>query len=180
MKMKQNELAEYVFQIQKNDMSGFDTLYEKTKKIIFFNIFGYLNNKENSEDILQETYLNFLEHIEKINPKHSILGYLLTTSKNLSLNFIKVRRRERSLTDEEEVSMYSNEKNALNEDELINKMQKILKPSEFEIVYLKVVEDYSHKEIAAIFHKPIGTITWAYNNAIKKLEKGLGKEYGQN
>lgn len=33
----------------------------------------------------------------------------------------------------------------------------------------------SHKEIAKLLHRPLGTILWAYNNALKKLKKGMEK-----
>ena len=38
------------------------------------------------------------------------------------------------------------------------------------------VEDYTHREIAEILGKPLGTITWTYNKAIKKLRKEANNE----
>jgi RNA polymerase sigma-70 factor (ECF subfamily) len=46
-----------------------------------------------------------------------------------------------------------------------------LKPDEREIVILHVVGDLKHREIAAIVGKPLGTVTWIYNQAISKLKK---------
>ena len=174
------QLKELILRLKKCDMSAFDQFYELTKRLVYFNIYGFLGNKEDSEDILQETYVKFLNNIDSINEDASVFGYLLTTSKNLSFNFLKVAARTRQFGENEEVNISSSEDTKVDENELILKIETLLKPKEFQIVYLKVVEDYSHKEIAELLGKPLGTIIWAYNNAIKKLQKGLKNTYGQD
>ena len=46
-----------------------------------------------------------------------------------------------------------------------------LKPEEQEILDLKVVGGFTFKEIAEMKGRPIGTITWIYNQAIQKLRR---------
>lgn len=46
-----------------------------------------------------------------------------------------------------------------------------LKPSERQIVSLKVLGELTFKEIAQYMKIPMGTVTWKYQNAIKKLRR---------
>ncbi|MFW6319975.1 MAG: sigma factor-like helix-turn-helix DNA-binding protein, partial [Bacillota bacterium] len=44
-----------------------------------------------------------------------------------------------------------------------------------QIVLLKVVGELTHKDIAYLLNKPLGTITWMYSEAIKIMQQS-GKE----
>jgi len=46
-----------------------------------------------------------------------------------------------------------------------------LKPAERQIVSLKVLGELTFKEIAQCMQIPMGTVTWKYQNAIKKLRR---------
>ena len=46
-----------------------------------------------------------------------------------------------------------------------------LKPAERQIVSLKVLGEMTFKEIARSMQIPMGTVTWKYQNAIKKLRR---------
>ena len=39
---------------------------------------------------------------------------------------------------------------------------------------MHVINDLKFREIAEIIHKPIGTVLWVYNKAIKKLKEKVG------
>ena len=43
-----------------------------------------------------------------------------------------------------------------------------------EIVVLHIINDLKFKEIAGIVNKPLGTVLWIYNKAIKELKKKVG------
>lgn len=179
MKMVLERQKELLVRIQKEDPAAFHEFYEETKRIIFYNIFSYLHLQEDSEDLLQETYVIFLNNVAKIDLDKPVMAYLITISRNLCLNHIKKSSHTREFNEIEENTIHSQDSYGIEGNELINKISSILKPQEFRIFYLKAIEEYSHKEIASLLHKPLGSITWGYNNAIKKLQKGLGKEYAR-
>jgi len=41
---------------------------------------------------------------------------------------------------------------------------------------LHVIENMRHREISMILDKPLGTITWTYQQAVKKMRKYLKDE----
>ncbi len=53
------------------------------------------------------------------------------------------------------------------------------KQIEREIITYHVILEYTFKEIAKITDKPIGTVLWIYNKAIKTLRNRIGEIYEQ-
>ena len=55
-------------------------------------------------------------------------------------------------------------------------VKKILKEEDYKILYLYIIGEYKHREIAEILNLPLGTVTWKYKNSLKKLKKVLLEE----
>ena len=150
--MDTKHLNQLFILLQEGKMEYFDEFYELTKRGVFSASYAVLQNQDLTENILQETYLKFLEKLPTLKREQSILAYLMKIAQNLSIN----------------------EKN---EDALIYEtMRKVLNKTEQQIVIRQAVEEMTHQEIANELGKPLGTITWAYNNALKKLRKALENE----
>ncbi|MDY0214787.1 MAG: sigma-70 family RNA polymerase sigma factor [Bacilli bacterium] len=161
--------------LKKGEMDFFDEFYSLTKYQIYYSILALAKNNELAEDILAETYIKFLEKLDAINAKKNPLGYLLITARNLTLDYFKKENRvsyiEDYTTEEEIGASVSDEYD--DSDRPLLRMQEILNETEYEVVVLYILSEMTHKEIAKQLKKPLGTITWTYSNAIKKLQKGL-------
>ena len=170
-----NSLIELMMHIQNDEMEYFDMFFEKTKRPVFNLIYSYLRDCDESEDILQETYLKMLRYKKKIKLDGNILSYLLQIAKTLSLNYLKRHKREEYI---EDIELIGEERKDiprdLDESPVVIAMKAVLKDSEYQIVILHVVNGMTHKEIASLLKKPLGTITWAYNNAIEKVRRKMG------
>lgn len=166
------ELHEIFLQLKKGDFSKFDEFYDCSKKVIFYNILSYCKNYDLSEDLLQETYVKFLSNIDKINDKVNVLGYLMTTSKNIVLDFFK--KNNKILYQDKEIVISCDDHHQIDEKELVNKIKKILNQKEFLIFILHVLDEMTFEEIKKVVNKPLGTILWTYNTALKKLRKEMG------
>lgn len=167
-------IIELVSRLKSNDMSAFDELYELTKKTVFYNIYSVTQNHMASEDIMQETYIKMLENLHKIKDNINPIGYLLKISKNLAIDYVRKYKKEVFLDQYENEAVYGSVEEKIDySDHLIIEMKKILNETELQVVLLHVLNEMTHKEIAEALKKPIGTITWTYNQAIKKLKEGL-------
>ncbi|OPZ36846.1 MAG: ECF RNA polymerase sigma factor SigK [Tenericutes bacterium ADurb.BinA155] len=156
-------------QMQDGDMSGFDEFYERTKKFIYFSIVKIVDDFTTGEDLLQETYVYFLEHLSHLKTDQSPIGFLLITGKHLAIDYLRKRRRE---VDLEEIpsSFYSLDEKPI---ELLQEVPRLLSKEEAAIVLLHVQDDLTFREIASYLGKPLGTIQWKYNGAMKKLRKEI-------
>lgn len=172
------ELINLVKHLQKEEMEFFDEFYNLTKKKVFYMCYSIIKDTDDSEDILQDTYIKFLKYKNKVKLDGNILSYLLEIAKNLSLNFIKKQKKFEKLNENIEIEDSTEKKTNYMETELVINMKKILNDFEFQIVILHVVSELTHKTISELLGKPLGTITWSYNNAILKLRRNLddGKE----
>ena len=174
MIMEKSELTNCIVNLKKGDMDYFPRFFESTKRNVFLSAYVILHSKEEAEDIVNETYIKFLETLDDVNPNKSIMAYLSTISRNLSLNLIKKREREVELEDED-TRLSSNDDYDLGLG-VFDKARKILPSDEFEIILLAMVDDLKQREIAKIMKKPLGTISFKYAKAIKTLRRELQDE----
>ncbi len=176
--MKDN-LDRLVRRLQRGDMSVFAEIYELTYRQVYFKVIPILKDDALADDIIQDTYIKVLESIGNYH-EQSFIGYLLTIARNLAINEYKRRKRTVSLDAlevEPQPYVYQNHlETAAANGELIRNCLKILDETERNVVLLHDVEGLKHKEIAAIIEKPLGTITWIYAKAIKKIRDKLRKE----
>lgn len=160
--------------LKQEKMQFFDEFYEMTKKQVFYAAFAIVRDHHLAEDMMQDAYLMFLKNVKKVKEDKTILAYLMQIAKNLSLNYIKKHKKSTHVEDDA-VFDYASDKVETHNDTLYA-MQQLLSQEEFEIVIKHVIMKLTHREIAEDLNKPLGTITWAYNNAIKKLKEALGND----
>ena len=87
------DLKELLIQLQNDKMEYFDEFYNLTKNKVFYMAYSILQDYHLSEDILQDTYVKFLKHKNKVKVDGNILSYLLEISKNLSLNYVNKHKK---------------------------------------------------------------------------------------
>ena len=170
--MNELNLRECVIELKKGNFDIFDSFYETVKNQVFYNILALTKSYDLAEDLLQETFVSFLKNIEKVNEDKSILGYLITISRNLTMDYFRSHSRLREI-DEINDDLSSHDESTVDRDLLLDQIEKILKEKEFEIFTLHVLSELTFEEISKIIHKPLGTVLWSYNNSIKKLQKEL-------
>ncbi len=169
------ELNALVQRLQNNDMSVFDDIYYETKSVIYYTILSIVKDKSLAEDIMQDTYLKALEKIHNFKPRFGFKSWIVTIARNLSINEYNRRKRELSFDPSVDEYIFGQEESNSEKELIVKQMLETLDVEEREIVILHVIGDLKHREIAEIVSKPLGTVTWIYNKAIKKLQN----EYGE-
>lgn len=164
-------LSGYVKEMKNGDMSHFEAFYEETKKQVFYNILAILQDHQLSEDVLQDSYVKFLDKLPTLDEEENVLGYLFVISRNIALDVLRKKK-----TEENYIQNYEEDNNHYYEESVIDfdifeKMKKILKKEEYEVVVMHVVNSMTHGEIAKLINKPLGTVTWLYSSAMSKLRK---------
>ena len=165
--------SEHIKRFKEGNYTSFDEFYNKLNRPIFYNIYSLTHNHELSEELLQETFTKFLMNVVYIDEGENVLGYLITISRNLTLDYFKKYGRVRNFEEHEVVHV--NDKNSIDKTLLLDKIATILKPKELEIFTLHVLSEMTFEEIASLKKIAIGTVLWSYNNSIKKIRKGLGE-----
>ena len=167
-------LEKYIRQLKSGNKDAFDKVYELTYRKIFFVVLPILHDRALAEDIMQDTYLKFLEKLYDYKSNNS-LAYILTIARNLAINEYNKRKREVKVfdSDMDNFSFDAYLEISAQNKELIKNALSVLTSVERNIFLLHNLENLKHKEIALILNKPLGTITWTYQQAIRKMRKHL-------
>ena len=167
-------LERHVASLKSGDSKAFDKIYEMTYRKIYFVVLPILRDRSLTEDIMQDTYLKFLEKINSYKAKNT-LAYILTIARNLALNEYNRRKRETKDIDlgSDIFSVDTMLEISAANKELILSALAVLDPVEKDIFLLHNLENMTHREIALVLDKPLGTVTWIYQKAIKKMRMHL-------
>ncbi len=156
----------------------FDEFYNLTKKNVFFTIISIVKDNYVVDDLMQDTYMKFLENINNYKSK-SINAYLSTIARNLAINYYN--KEKRIIHNDEIIDYVQSDDKAPNYEYIeVLEMLKTLDDTSREIVILHTINDLKFKEIAKIVDKPLGTVLWIYNKAIKELKRKVGVTDEQN
>lgn len=167
------ELDDIVEEFRDCNYDHFDIFYEETKKTVFFALASIVKNKDEVDDLIQDTYVKFLENIGKYKSKTNVKAYLSTMAHNIAINHYN---KEKRLVHNDLVFDYIKDdtKEEFSTDIEVVEMLKDLDQISKEIVILHVINELKFKEIASIVDKPLGTVLWIYNKAMKQLRRKVG------
>ena len=163
--------------LKANKGEYFGDFYNNNYKLVYRICFSILKNTENSEDMAQSVFEKILKMKEDELPTEYESSWLYTVSKNECLQLIRKTKAHQNENQDEEVlenvKSNSNELDDAIENEDYNKMVKKLNKKQEQIVSLKVVSDFTFKEIGQIMSMPIATVQWYYYSSIKSLKAAM-------
>ena len=178
------------------DKQGLRRVYETYAKYIYSIVYGILGSRENAEDVTSEFFIKLWEKSEQYKLGNGHKGYLATMARNMAIDYLRKYKKEEltavvhdmgsdAHSDEEcgmeagrmrKVQEAAGQQSVSVEQEVIGEMNlqellQILKPGERKVVDMKVLGELTFREIADILGLPMGTVTWQYQNAMKKLRR---------
>ena len=163
--------------LKANKGEYFGDFYNNNYKLVYRICFSILKNTENSEDMAQSVFEKILKMKEDELPTEYESSWLYTVSKNECLQLLRKTKAHQNENQDEEVlenvKSDSNELDDAIENEDYNKMVKKLNKKQEQIVSLKVVSDFTFKEIGQIMSMPIATVQWYYYSSIKSLKAAM-------
>lgn len=166
-------------QLISGDESAFRMIYDQYSDKLYKLAFRFLKDREQSEEIVQETFIKLWLSREKLDPNGNIWLYLYVIGKRLSLNKLREIYKSTDLT--RQLLLYIKEaKNNTEEDILVYDLEQFtekiinLLPRQQQLIYkLSRREGYSHKEIADQLHISPNTVKNHMVEALKTLKSHL-------
>jgi RNA polymerase sigma-70 factor, ECF subfamily len=160
-----------VQKFKQGDEAYFDIIYEETKTKVYYTILSIVKDHSLAEDLMQETYLKMIEALPKYKRKNQFPAWIATIARNLAINTFNKRKKELLVDIDESEYMFGSEESPQENRYYLDKLLNVLNDDEKQVVIRHVILDEKHKDIALALDKPLGTITWMYQNALKKLKK---------
>ena len=161
------DLQEIIKRFKSGDDSAFEELYRETVRYIYSIVYAYLLSKEDTEDVIQNTYLKIYTLRKRLDDKKSLLAYM----KRIAINYaFKVIRKRQILKLAEPLP------NDPDVKETIEEALKNLEPKERLIITLFYMDDESIKEISFLTNEREGTVKSQLARARDKLREVITNE----
>ena len=155
-----------IMALKKGDEKAFELLYERYRRLVYFVIFNVLKNPETSEEIMQDTFLKMYHNIQGFDGRY-FQAWLLKIAKNLALNQYQKDQKYQKFIDNLNVQEADGDRATLN---MMDELAEILNDNEYEVVILTIIYRLKQREIAQYLKKPVGTISWLYQQGTRKLK----------
>ena len=167
---------------QSGDINAYNELVERYKERLFNFVLRYFNNREQAEDVVQDTLIKLYTHASYYKNVAKFSTWIFTIAKNNALTELRKNKRKRteSLWTEDGNPLDINSKEQsldqkTHNEFAINQLNKFLDeiPENFRMaVVLRDFQELSYDEISKILEIPIGTIKSRINRGrIQLAEK---------
>ncbi|MCQ2771902.1 MAG: sigma-70 family RNA polymerase sigma factor [Bacilli bacterium] len=163
------------YRLIKNCKAGsekaFDEIYYSYYRLVFYQAYQVLNNKDDAEDVMQNTFIKFMRGINDIDDNSNLKQLLSTIAKNLAID--EYRRKENisnKTTYIENVDSIGSVSDRYSESEILISLRGTLEKDEAKVFVLKVVYDYTFKEIAEDLNVTLNVVEAKYYKALKKVK----------
>ena len=188
MSVSENSYEYYAVLVRKlkaGDESAFSEIYENTQKMVYVTCFGILNNKEDAEDAMQETYINLYNKISDLEDEMSFLPWLKKMAANKALDKRKSIKDNASFDDVVGTDVLSDADDNLENlpDSLILEkdkrdtfykiLRKELSDAQFQTILLYYYDELSIADIAKVMECPDETIKSRLKSARVKIKAGI-------
>jgi len=100
---------ELVLRAQEGDTRAFDELIRKYSKRLYGLVYNMTSNKEDTHDLLQDIFAKAYRSLRHFRGKSTFYTWIYSIATNMTLNFLKKRRRRTGLSLDDEESGVQND-----------------------------------------------------------------------
>ena len=174
--------SQLVLQLINNDVKAFDELFHKYSDRLFRFAFSLLKNKEDSKEIVQETFFRIWNKRNDIDSSKSFRSFLFTISYNLIIDQLRIKLKNEEYRKFIEDYFNSNKLNAYQQADFnilnaqISEIVEKLPERRKKIFQLSREKGLTHKEISMQLGISVKTVENQINLALKHVKKHLGED----
>ena len=181
--------TELMMRVKAGDQSAFKILVERYQRRVINVVYRLLGNREDAEDVAQETFLKVYLSAKSYKPQAELFTYLYTIATRLALNRLRKRKRLRWFSldqlqeneedgsgqefpadpaDQPDVSLEQAEREAV-----VRRALDALPEAQKTAVVLSRYEGLSYKQIAEVMGTSVSAVESKLHRAKQTLQKKL-------
>lgn len=161
------------------DTLSFEAVMEQHQAALLRYATRVLNNGDAAQDVVQEAFIRLHANWDAVSARSAELrSWLFRTTHNASVDYIRKESRRRLLHQRQSFQAQHAPPEPSSADErhaLVLQHLNVLKPKEREVLVLRLQEEMSYKEIAAVLQRSEGYVGTLIHSATKKLTQSLRK-----
>ena len=186
--MTEEKFSECIQAMNRGDKDGLRQVYEEYVSYIYGIVRSLLASREEAEDATSEFFIKLWEKSDSYRAGNGHKGWMATIARNLAIDTLRKKRREepvdfqmRAGSGEEDCTeaasraLHATDGKSVEEEVVgsltVKEAFSLLKEPEREVVHLKIMSGMTFQEIADLLGSPMGTVTWRYREAMKKLRR---------
>lgn len=174
-----NELVSCVIN---GDKQAFEAIYQATYRQVYYTCMSFLKNEQNAQDIMQDTYITALTHMQQLANPDRILSWLNRIAVNKCKTFLSKNMPEEFREEVIDSDGLEENDNFLPENYVTNSekrkivleiMQEELSAVQYQTILLYYYNEMSVSEIAECMNCPEGTVTYRLSSARGKIKRAV-------
>lgn len=169
------------------DESAYKKLVEKYERALYFHILKMINDREQVEDLVQETFVKAFDNLNTYSTNYAFSTWLYRIATNHTIDYLRKKKlqtlsiNEPVKTREGDMKMQLPDESASTDRNIIRKQrQKIVReaikdlPEKYrKVIEMRHMEEKSYQEIADVLDLPLGTVKAHIFRARELLYKEL-------
>jgi RNA polymerase sigma-70 factor (ECF subfamily) len=182
--MEDSSDGHLVTKAKQDDAEAFAELARRFQEKIYFTILALTKNQQDASDLAQEAFMQAFKSLRSFKQRSSFYTWIYRIAVNLTLNFLKRRKREdtQEVLEESQSSGNGTEDSCLSPEgrslkkELSEKLQSAIDslPLTYRASFTLVVfQGMTHSQAARILKCSENTVSWRMHKARKMLQARL-------
>lgn len=160
-----------IFQKIKNgNKEAIEELYAKYQKLVINISFSIVKDKDIAEEISQMLFFKIMQLPTEKIPNINELSWLYAITKNQTIDYLRKQHNDIDIDTLYGIPDNDNKINEIIDRDTYNRMIDGLEEKEKEIVSLKVLTNFTFKEIGLILDMPTATVQWKYYKSVHTLK----------
>lgn len=184
-KLEERPDTELINQLKQGNPQAFSELVDRHQKKIFRLALGFFHDREDAQEIVQETFVRLYEKIGKFKEKNCFQSWLYRIAMNLCVDYYRKFKRKTERIGANYAGVVDQNSQFTREPEDYFDMLKFrehLQKSLFQlpkrqklIFVLKHYGHYRYREIAGMLNVSVGCVKSLHHRSINKLKKELSQ-----
>lgn len=161
------------------DATAFESLFNRYRdSVMQLYIQRTGGNRDDADDLLQETFLKVYLNLERYNPAYTFGQWVYTIARNTFIDFLRKKQENLSIDNDQNGPPHSPQSLLPTpEESIINTQQRAqleqylekMTPRYRKLIELRFFRDFSYEEIAAELQIPLGTVKTQIHRAREQL-----------
>lgn len=160
-------------------MLEIDSVYRKHAEFVYKYLFSLCHEEDTAEELLQETFYQAIKSVKRYDGSCKVTTWLCQIAKHLWYQELERRRKYQSSSLNENIIFEEKmlEEKLCQREQLMEIFQRvhILDETSKEIFYLRVMGDFSFKEIGQVFNKNENWARVTFYRVKQKIMKGVNE-----
>lgn len=155
---------------------GFRMFVKKYKERLYIMIRRMVENHEDADDVIQNTFLKVVRHIQSFNGESGLFTWVYKIATNECLNFLDSRRKRGISFSLDAVAEASENPLPPDGERIVASLQHAIHslPEKQKMIFnLRYYEALPYADIAEITGTSVGALKASYHIAVKKIEEQI-------